>query len=367
MLHRRNSEANADTETVVNHSNDTEKSELTSRTPFRFGFSCWKLPSWIDFSLRPAQSQASPGQHSEAFGSVGLTQPQSPPTSPTANDRHAFVPSPTALTATSPQPFIYQSTHQHTCPVAPHPAPDPWDDQTMVDRPYNNPFYSRPVDNVLWLPRNPCGMLDLDDTVDLRTPLGIQISELVSPTEPPREAKTASLFQRLSVGPLPNGTEEIELPAVIIKRIRSREGDVQQASNRPIIHHQKEPNHISTSPRQWHHISTVNEGPPNLNNRSLSDDINIRRSQASRRASSQFAPRIFRARSIDVEQGAQRSAGYNVSEDIPQRQNIPAHQAIVHEVLAEEDLIRQREEKIHEGDTKVTKSWLTSWMFTKAE
>jgi hypothetical protein len=355
MLNRRNSEANTDTETVVNHSNDMEKSELTSRAPFRFGFSCWKLPSWINFSL-------SPGQHSKAFGSVGVAQPQLSPASPTANVRrvaaHAFVSSPTALTDTL---SIYQSTHQHTCPVAPHPAPDPWDDQTVVDRPYNNPFYSRPVDNVLWLPRNPCGMLDLDDTIDLRTPLGIQISELVSPTESPRETKTASLFQRLSEGPLPNGSEEIELPAVIIKRIRSREGDVQQTSNRSIIHHQKEPIHISTSPRQF------SAGPPNLNSRSLSDDINIRRPRAPRRASSQFAPRVFRARSIDVEQGAWRSAGYNTSEDIPQRQNIPAHQAIVHEVLAEEDLIRQLEEKIHEGDTKVTKSWLTSWMFTKAE
>lgn len=359
MLNRRNSKANTDTETTVNHSNDMEENELTSRAPFRFGFSCWKLPSWIDFSLTPAQ--ASPGQHSKAFGTMGVTQPQLSPASPTANVRrvaaHAFVPSSTALTDTL---SIYQSTHQHTCPVAPHPAPDPWDDQTMVDRPYDNPFYSRPVDNILWLPRNPCGVLDLDDTIDLRTPLGIQMSELVSPTEPPREAK-ASLFQQLSEGPLPNGTEEIELPPVIIKRIRSREGDVQQTSNRPIIHHQKEPNHISTSPRQF------SARPPKLNSRSLSDDINIRQPRAPRRTSSQFAPRNFRARSIDVEQGAQRSAGYNTSEDIPQRQNIPAHQAIVHEVLAEEDLIRQLEERIHEGDTKITKSWLTSWMFTKAE
>jgi hypothetical protein len=346
-----------------------EMSELTRRTSFGFAISSWKLPSWIDFSFRPAQSQASakPGQRSVASDSVGVTSPQPLSTSPTENIRgiavHSSAPSPTALADTFSQSTPSQSTqHQHTHPVVSHPVPGPWDDQTAVDRPYNNPFYSRPIDNVLWLPRNPCGMLDLDDTIDLRTPLGIQISELVSPTEPPREAKTASLVQQLSEEPLPNGTEEIELPEVIIKRIRSREIDVQQISNRQ---YQKEPSHTSTSPGQWHQISAVNGGPPNLTGRSLSDGINVVRPRASRRTS--FAPRLFRARSIDVEQGAQRSACYNASEDTPQRQNIPTHQAIVHEVLAEEDLIRQLEEKIHREETKVTKSWLTSWMFTKAE
>jgi len=46
----------------------------------------------------------------------------------------------------------------------PHPR---WNDESDPDHPYDNPYYSRPIRNSLWLPRNPCGLLDLDDTVDL--------------------------------------------------------------------------------------------------------------------------------------------------------------------------------------------------------
>ena len=236
----------------------------------------------------------------------------------------------------------------------------------MVDRPYNNPFYSRPIDNFLWLPRNPCATLDLDDTVDLRMPLGIQILEIVSPTEPPQEAETASLCQGLTIEPLPNGTEGLELPEVIMKQIGSKEGGIQHHS---VIHHRTS-NDASVSPRQ-HQSSAMNKGPPRLNGRSLSEGINVR-PRTSQRSSLQLASHIFRTRSVDIEKGAQRPTGYydtaKTSEDLSQPQDLPAHQAIVHEVLAEEDLIRQlEEEKINEGKAKVTKSWLTSWMFTKAE
>ncbi|KAJ8468601.1 hypothetical protein ONZ45_g17188 [Pleurotus djamor] len=39
--------------------------------------------------------------------------------------------------------------------VRPHPPPLPWDDETTCDLPYDNPYYSRPITNALWLPRNP--------------------------------------------------------------------------------------------------------------------------------------------------------------------------------------------------------------------
>lgn len=46
----------------------------------------------------------------------------------------------------------------------PHPT---WDDESHLDQPYENPYYTLPFDNALWLPRNPCGLLDLDDTVNM--------------------------------------------------------------------------------------------------------------------------------------------------------------------------------------------------------
>jgi hypothetical protein len=50
----------------------------------------------------------------------------------------------------------------------PHPA---WDDESSPDQPYENPFLTRDIENVLWLPRDPRGMLDLDDTVDMHRSL----------------------------------------------------------------------------------------------------------------------------------------------------------------------------------------------------
>lgn len=50
----------------------------------------------------------------------------------------------------------------------PHPA---WNDESDMNHPYDNPYYTRPVNNALWLPRDPCGLLDLDDTVDVKMSL----------------------------------------------------------------------------------------------------------------------------------------------------------------------------------------------------
>jgi hypothetical protein len=39
-----------------------------------------------------------------------------------------------------------------------------------------NLFYTRTIDNVLWLPRNPTSVLDLDDTVDMKTSIMVEAS-----------------------------------------------------------------------------------------------------------------------------------------------------------------------------------------------
>jgi len=55
--------------------------------------------------------------------------------------------------------------------ISPHPKHPTWDDFPHLDRPYDNPFYTAPIDNFLWLPRNPFGVLDLDDSVDVHETL----------------------------------------------------------------------------------------------------------------------------------------------------------------------------------------------------
>ena len=52
--------------------------------------------------------------------------------------------------------------------VQPHSPTKPWDDAPRHDIPYKNPSYGSKIDGFLWLPRNPLGKLDLDDSVELR-------------------------------------------------------------------------------------------------------------------------------------------------------------------------------------------------------
>ncbi|KAF8480584.1 hypothetical protein JB92DRAFT_3102097 [Gautieria morchelliformis] len=59
----------------------------------------------------------------------------------------------------------------NTSIVTPHAKHAPWDDFPHLNRPYENPFYVAPIDNFLWLPRNPFGVLDLDDSVDMHQSL----------------------------------------------------------------------------------------------------------------------------------------------------------------------------------------------------
>lgn len=46
----------------------------------------------------------------------------------------------------------------------PHPR---WNDEPDPDHTYDNPYYTMPIGDRLWLPRNPCSQLNLDDTVSL--------------------------------------------------------------------------------------------------------------------------------------------------------------------------------------------------------
>lgn len=54
-----------------------------------------------------------------------------------------------------------------TAIVTVHEKKKPWDDRPRLDRPYLNPYYATPLDNFLWLPLNPFGVLDLDESADL--------------------------------------------------------------------------------------------------------------------------------------------------------------------------------------------------------
>lgn len=261
-------------------------------------------------------------------------------------------------------------------PVVAHPSPIPWDDQTTVDLPYDNPYYTKPIDDVLWLPRNPCGILNLDDTIDLKVSLTtdvhagqlgtwLDISEAGenSPDEITREGGDSKVPRcRLNAATsllLVDGTEDIELPPVIARRVRSREDGIEQAakfkrlslplSSRSI----SDGNGYSTGRARSSSMSILNLAQPRA------------RSTDQRNQENGSRP----ARNAQAESVTAKGTGSIIS--LPSRkQNVHARVAIAQEVMAEEEAAlvdRIEGEQAEAQKATATKSWLTSWMFHSSE
>jgi hypothetical protein len=305
--------------------------------------------------------------------------------------------------------------------VVPHPPPIPWDDQKTPDLPYDNPFYTRAIDNSLWLPRNPCGLLNLDDTVDLKTSLTVELAagelgmfpfgipERKSPGEMSQISSspmTAQSDSAASPAPLTrelqdvDGTESIDLPPVIAKRVQDGDPDVERIPRpqRPRTSSgyrgklagaaAKSTLSLGSGPRpgsKSRHPSFL-EPPPSSSSRSTSDPRprSERGRSHSIMSTLQLPPPIQRAKSSDHEMGVRHedvlqvdavpmsASTSRVSLAPPLRpsrsQNLSTSNAILREVYAEEQ--DAKEYRIREEQTEVTKSqtnksWWKSWMFKK--
>lgn len=303
-------------------------------------------------------------------------------------------------------------------PVIPHPPPVPWDDQENVDLPYDNPFYTRTIDNSLWLPRDPTGILDLDDTVDLKKSITVEVSagalgtwlglaETSSPAELPDTwgPKTLTLEDRPTLAPrMPNsprtpqsllqrrtslpdidGTEEIDLPIVIAKRVQAKEEGVEQTlrPRKSSIYHRKgnvtdKSSITSTHGRRRPSILDL----PTTTTQSFSDGNNGRARSGSTLSALQI-PALHRTlTSTNTEFGERpdAQADFVAANDSASRislappkpirsGNLSTQQAIVHELLAEEQQEfqdRVEAEQVETFKATTNKSWLTSWMFKKA-
>ena len=105
------------------------------------------------------------------------------------------------------------------------------------------------IDNVLWLPRDPSCVLNLDDTIHLKLSMTTEptagrlgswlgVDEALSPQElrhaaEPDDSTPLPISKSPSTGsvqllPEVDGTEEIDLPLVIAKRVHAREKGVEQ-------------------------------------------------------------------------------------------------------------------------------------------
>jgi hypothetical protein len=297
--------------------------------------------------------------------------------------------------------------HQGTRPVTPHPASAPWDDQRLPDLPYDNPFYSRAVDDALWLPRNPLGFLDLDDTVDLRVSItvdrsasrlgswiGIDGRPVVSGTPtsdvtPPRAGlSSTAMHLPVDVQEL-DGTEDIALPPIIARRVQAGETDVEHvALKRPRgMSFSRRTNSGERSVRSTGRPSTprrpsiLDLSPPALYRSPSSSS----QSRARSGSTLQESPTRFIEKGKSAEQSSNTrlrpdahaqadlvavSNASRISLGIARTQTISTAQAIFQEVLEEErEAFNDRlEEETAEVEAELRKqnSWF-SWLYWRSE
>lgn len=147
---------------------------------------------------------------------------------------------------------------QATTLCSSHPVHPSWDDDSSPDHGYDNPYYTRKIVDALWLPRDPLGILDLDDTVDLRVSMTSEpgAGKLGTWSEEDFIGSTMTLPSALSsvfsdieeddddlsyspIVPQLHGDEFINLPSGIASRVENldKEHDVEEVNSirRPSI------------------------------------------------------------------------------------------------------------------------------------
>lgn len=380
-----------------------------------------RFPRWVNFSYatfdrhhgvrhhRPQHRRPNPfGPHRNS----DLTEavPREPTTPPSDGLPHCSSECPSASTngvLMVPRDVLQENpaipnAPLHTKPSSPvrgfvacHPPPEPWDDQELLDLPYDNPFYCRAIDNSLWLPRDPTGPLDLDDTIDLKSSITVdesvgQLGSWIAADEA-ASLEEVSIASRSIVTRFPielqqvDGTEEIDLPPVIAQRVHSNEKDVERVSHHrwPLTPRRASSGYQkslagSKKPVPGRRPSILDLPPTSPYHTITSASMMSARRPRSGSLISQQPVLVERSYSVDANlpldteaQTAFAATNANAYASLPRSQNIPAAQAIFHEVLEEErealqDLVGQ---EAAEGDTqtKGRKSWLTSWLYWRSD
>jgi hypothetical protein len=399
---------------ILNNDSNVDESgliQIKHRSPSMF---TWKLPAWMNFSCSTQQQKplhpqrrkpGSSGPRSQSSSRLG-SQPHGVQQDDNLDSRmhmkYAFgpchEPSVRSVSMGQGQPIDVSTERiEVSGPVLAHPSPIPWDDQTTVDLPYDNPFYTRTYDDVLWLPRNPCGILDLDDTVDLKVSLttDAQAGQLGAWFDIPQTNSLHEIFpgkgrhsklprrqsNTTTSLPLVDGTEDIDLPPVIARRARSREDDIEQAVQPRL----KRPSALYRGQTLGGDKVRINIGArssADLNNlrrpcRSFSDGNDYENGHSA--SALNLSPRVHCTQSTDeitqepslchIRPVIRKGTDSEIA--LPSRmQNVSARVAIAQEVVAEEEAAlvdRIGDEQAEVYKATATKSWLTSWMFKKSE
>ncbi|RDX49881.1 hypothetical protein OH76DRAFT_1349897 [Lentinus brumalis] len=379
----------------------------------------WKLPLKVNFAYATIASRQrkvprhlpnpfGPTRRSDSTVPLNEVDPVSPTDEPVPPERPGL----DTCREASAEDQVRSSSPEELTPAAvtkhpPHPA---WEDESSPNHTYDNPYYTRDIENFLWLPRDPMGILNLDDTIDLRmsftsqpgagrlggwgedqfieTGLSIPFATSFGSIDEESESLRPSLYRRL------DGTEQIQLPPSIASRVQSHDGDVEEA---PIYRRQSRRRTGSQSTARPH----LGNGRPSTSRSSTgyrSMSVGSAVSQASSRgAAPSFllppsdARRRNRAASMDHELGVRRPlrlpsfgarSAFSVNDptavsatsaappifrhESASSKLITVQEAVYGVAIAEEEDaaedIREREEEEAE-EAQQPKSWLTSWMF----
>ncbi|KAH0586243.1 hypothetical protein H2248_007495 [Termitomyces sp. 'cryptogamus'] len=372
------------------HDLDGSTSMTPTSQPQRLSILTWRLPRWINLSYatvrshRPQYRHLNPFRPQNAEFSLKST-PQDKRVTPRASQ--------TSMRPSISKSLREQDTYQSFTDVSElavkHAPPISWDDETTEDLPYDNPFYTRTFDNVLWLPRDPFGTLDLDDTVDLRVSLCVDVivgqlgswlglRETASPVPTYEEPSTG--LNKSSIGSLQpiDGTENIELPPTIAQRVGSKDGDLERTLRQKASTHRRKSSGATLASIE---AGTVRRPPVNRGD-SLQGDIGDSGRGRSLSILAHFPSYLQSQSHITAQRSLPQISGEalsartnestshlsNVSHGPPN--SITARQAIFSEVLAEERaaLVNQIEDEEEQTQRATSgKSWLTAWMFSRRE
>lgn len=363
-----------------------DEDNTTSRTS---RFRTWRLPQWINFSY--------------AIGPRFKHPLESRPPIPFRNRQRSFSRLDSINESNQEEqldntPRQSSGTSGSTSLVQKHPPHPTWDDEPRHDIPYDNPYYSRPIASALWLPRNPCGVLDLDDTIDLHRSLtsepgagDLGLNQSSSPSgapvtpiyESPARSPDVEHGSILLVPPKQySGEEEIDLPEGIRNRVlamdrreeiestdgrrpshfrqrnsshsRSRKSSVQQAPRR---HHTMEDQAVATTP-----ISEWRDGlsRPRAMSYSQTHQHVSRFPDPALRPDSHAQAELIHATTSTVPQVSRTSV----------TENVTTGEAVLNEAIAEEKMAAERRLKQEEADAarhrrRLVPAWLASWFYAR--
>ncbi|KAG2033743.1 hypothetical protein BDR03DRAFT_1094176 [Suillus americanus] len=310
-------EAQAVCRTGAGESEDNSESQIITTKNVAVGaedhpsrFQTWRLPAWVNLFYSTVPRRLRPHErrkpnlsslHARSFSRLHSVDEKGkmPSTSaqgePSAAILDRTVESPSTERRQQPPARISTSLVQRHPPLA------VWDDEPRHDIPYDNPYYTRPITNALWLPRNPLGLLDLDDTVDVYQALtsepgtgdmdhwfgpGSSVSPVFQlPSSVPGDAQPSILVAKQY-----SGSEDIDLPEGIKSRVVTIDQEVDVESTRPhrpsLFSRQRSGSNVS--------MKSGDRASRGLPGRSQIMDGS--RPEFSRKSSSDHAPRSFRER-----------------------------------------------------------------------